>query len=124
MRTLPAADVVSCYFDDGVAPRLAAMRLRWPDDAGTNARLWRLPENVRLISTLPESFGVRIHRTASDAYEVCLLWNRITLHWAGIPRSQLLNSSLGTVLTSIGTDLDNLLNQPILSDAERLHRVA
>ena len=38
MRTLPAADVVACYFDDGFEPHLAAMRLRWPEELGTNAR--------------------------------------------------------------------------------------
>jgi hypothetical protein len=125
MITLPVPELISCYFDDGFAPRLAAMRLRWPDDeAATTTGLWHFPQNVRLLDTLPERFGVRVHRTGRDAFEVCLLWNNVSLRWANVPRAELINSSLHPVLAAIGTDLDDLLNQPVVSSAEQRNRAA
>jgi hypothetical protein len=32
MMTLPAPEVIRCYFDDGFEPQFPAMRLRWPPD--------------------------------------------------------------------------------------------
>jgi hypothetical protein len=115
MRAFPEPEVISCYFDASFTPRLAAMCLRWPqdDEATTQACLWRLPEKVRLIDTLPERFGVRIQRVGDDVYDVALVWNRISLCWSAVPRRDLLNTSLGAVLAALGTDLDHLLAQPV-----------
>jgi hypothetical protein len=116
MRALPEPEVVSCYFDDGFTPRLAAMCLRWPDDdeATTQACLWRLPEDVRLLDVLPQRFGVRIQRVDTDAYDVALVWNHLSLCWSSLPRHEVVNSSLGQVLRALGTDLGNLLAQPVM----------
>jgi hypothetical protein len=115
MKQLPSPELVSSYFHDGFTPLLGAMCLRWPEELDvTRSVPWHLPENVRLIDTLPERFGVRILRTGDDGYDVCLLWNRVSLRWTEVRRDDLLHSSLQPVLASLGTDLAHLLDQPVL----------
>lgn len=111
---LPEPEVVSSYFDDGFAPRLAAMCLRWPEEpACLRASLWKLPDNVRLISPVPQHFGVRILRHAEDCYDVCLVWDRQSLHWPQARRAELIGSGIEAVLAALGTEMQNLLEQPI-----------
>ena len=94
MKQLPSPELVSSYIHDGFTPLLGAMCLRWPEEVdATRTVPWHLPENVRLIDTLPERFGVRILRTAEDGYDVCLLWNRVSLRWPEARREDLLHSS-------------------------------
>jgi hypothetical protein len=115
MKHLPAPEVVSSYFDEAFTPLLGAMELHWPDEPErSRATLWQLPEGVRLIDTLPRWFGVRILRTADDAYEVCLLWNHTALRWSNVRREDVLETSLRPVLASLGTELAHLLDQPVL----------
>ena len=114
MNRLPEPEVVSSYFDDGFAPRLAAMCLRWPNEPGCRrAVLWKLPDKVRLISPAPRRFGVRILRNADDSYDVCLVWDRLSLHWPNAQRAELIGSGMETVLAALGTELGHLLEQPI-----------
>jgi hypothetical protein len=125
MNTLPEPEVLSCCFEESFTPRLAAMQLRWPDD-GTQLRthVWQFPEGVRLLGPLPERFGVSIHRMSDDAYDVCLVWGRMSLQWNGISRRDLLTGSIGPMLRALGTDIANLLNQPILTDLALLRNAA
>jgi hypothetical protein len=124
MRNFPEPEVVSCYFDDAFVPHLAAMHLRWPDEGGNDTVLWHFPGNVRVISPLPDRLGLRIHRTGTDAYEIYLRWNSMSLHWQDTPRSQLVRSSIGPVLAALGTDLEHLLEQPLPGEPQRLAHVA
>jgi hypothetical protein len=116
MTTLPEPEIHECFFADGFTPRLAAMALRWPvEEVPAEACHWMLPENVRLLGAPPEQFGLRVVRTAVDAFTVCLLWNELCLRWVEVPRAELLQSTLVPLLDALGTDLNELLAQPISS---------
>jgi hypothetical protein len=115
-QTLPAVDVVRCYFDDSFDPLLPAMALRWAIGPGGSAdRLWHLPEDVSLFGPPPRHFGVSVRRTGADAYAVRLLWERTSLAWKVLSRVQLLTSALRPILAALGTDLRELLEQPVQS---------
>ncbi|HKI38772.1 MAG TPA: hypothetical protein VKA46_43385 [Gemmataceae bacterium] len=113
VRTLPAPEVLRCYFDDGFVPRLPAMCLRWDTEAMGGERRWELPEGVTLVGPPPERFGVSIRRRGDDSYNVRLLWDRTCLTWEDLPRAQLLDSALAPLLGAMGTDLWYLLDQPV-----------
>jgi len=122
--TLPEPEVVDCGFDDAFVPRLAVMRLRWPEPAVGNETVWRLPEHVRLLGKPPEQFGIGIRRTATDCYHAYLLWNTLFLRWADLSSKELLSSSLPTLLAAMGTDLRYLLSQPIIAEFRDLPHAA
>lgn len=109
-QTLPAPEVVRCYFDATFEPHLPAMCLRWEEDAES---LWELPEGVRFSGPPPHQFGIRIQRWADDSYSVRLLWDRTCLTWLDLTRGQLLASDLEPLLAALGTDLWYLLDQPL-----------
>jgi hypothetical protein len=111
---LPKPDVVRCFFEQSFVPPLAAMELRWdPDGAGVFERVWHLPESVMVKGPAPERFGVTIHRIGDNAYQVRILWNRLCLSWDSLTRRQIMTSSLAPVLSSLGTDVWYLLEQPV-----------
>lgn len=112
-QTLPAPEVVRCYFDTTFEPHLPAMCLRWEDDADAEDHVWELPEGVRFSGSPPRQFGIRVQRQAADSYSVRLLWERTSLTWLDLTRSQLLNSDLDGLLAALGTDLWYLLDQPL-----------
>ncbi|HWG46244.1 MAG TPA: hypothetical protein VN688_26015 [Gemmataceae bacterium] len=113
-QTLPAPEVVRCYFDTTFEPHLPAMSLRWDaDDSEDAERVWELPEGVRFRGPAPAHFGIRIQRQAADSYAVRLLWDRTCLTWLDLTRDQLLASDLDAMLSALGTDLWYLLDQPI-----------
>lgn len=109
-HTLPAPEVVRCYFDTTFDPHLPAMCLRWEDEADA---LWELPEGVRFSGPPPRRFGIRIQRQDVDSYAVRLLWERTCLTWLNVTRDQLLQSDLDGLLSTLGTDLWYLLDQPL-----------
>jgi len=108
--TLPAPQVAACYFDIGFVPPLAAMQLTWPEFP---PRTWTLPSGETLTGPLPARFGLRIHRQADDAYAVTLLWDSTYRQWFALRRQELLASSLGMILGSLGTPLEYVLDQPL-----------
>jgi hypothetical protein len=115
--SLPAVEVVRCYFDDTFDPVLPAMTLRW----GTaHERRWELPEEVSLFGPPPRQFGVSIRRTGSDGYFVRLLWDQTCLSWKLLSRVQLLTSALSPILAALGTDLRELLDQPVQVHGRKL----
>ena len=116
VKTLQSPEVVRCYFDDGFAPRLPAMCLRWDAEAQGRERLWELPEGVTLVGPPPERFGVSIRRRGEDSYSVRLLWDRTYLTWGDLPRAQILTSALAPLLGAMGTDLWYLLDQPVTAE--------
>ncbi len=117
--TLPAPEVVRCYFDNTFEPHLPAMCLHWPDDSEQQGPFWELPDGVRIDGPPPRYFGIRIQRQAADSYSVRLLWDRTCLTWLDLTRGQLLGSDLEPLLSALGTDLWYLLDQP-LPHAERM----
>ena len=111
-RTLPAPEVVRCYFDDGFEPPLPAMVLRWEPDAAGAAGPWQLPDDITIAGPPPGHFGITIQRRAADRYAVRLLWERTCLSWQALTRAEVLSSSLRPLLEALGTDLWYLLDQP------------
>jgi hypothetical protein len=114
LDTLPAPEVVRCYFDDGFDPPLPAMVLRW--DEGTPAageQVWELPEEVRVAGPAPRRFGVTLRRRGADTYAVRLIWDGTCLSWRALTRAQVLRSALAPLLEALGTDLWYLLDQPV-----------
>ena len=66
VKTLPAPDVLSCFFDEGFSPRLAAMQLRWNEATlQREPQLWSFPHGISLRGPLPERFGISVERWAS-----------------------------------------------------------
>ncbi len=114
-KSLPAPEIVRCYFDDTFEPHLPAMYLRW--QGVHRERLWELPEHVSLMGPPPERFGVSIERMGRDAYRVRLLWDSSCFVWQSLRRMQLLTSALAPLLGAIGTDLWYLLDQPVNAEA-------
>lgn len=123
-QTLPAPEVVRCYFDTTFDPHLPAMCLRWEDDANAEDFVWELPEGVRLAGPPPRQFGIRVQRQSLDSYSVRLLWERTCLTWLDVTRSQLLNSDLDGLLAALGTDLWYLLDQPLPQSERTTPRAA
>jgi len=110
---LPKPNVTRCFFDNSFDPPLPAMELKWDaDDAGFE-RAWRLPDSVSLKGAAPQRFGVTIHRLGENTYQVRVLWNRLCLNWDGLTRLQVMTSCLAEILRSLGTDVWDLLNQPV-----------
>lgn len=113
ISTLSAPEVVRCYFDAAIDPPLPVMCLRWPtEEAEPGEQAWELPEGVRLRGAPPREFGIRIQRQADDCYSVRLVWDRTCFSWPALTREQLLGGDLDALLSSLGTDLWYLLDQP------------
>ena len=114
MTPLPLPEVLGCYCDPGFTPPIAAMQLRWPAQAGAVEQTWKLPNGETLIGCLPQRFGVRILRQAEDAYVVALLWDADCRQWFSLRRAEILGSALAPLLASMDTNLEYILDQPLL----------
>ncbi|MBI1832659.1 MAG: hypothetical protein HYR84_14560 [Planctomycetes bacterium] len=111
---LPKPKIVRCFFDETFGPALPVMELCWPAmHAGAADHTWHLPEGVSIKGPAPRRFGVTIHRTAGDAYQVRILWNAVCMSWARLTRRQIMASSLAALLASLETDLWDMLHQPV-----------
>jgi hypothetical protein len=115
METLPRPEVIRRFTDAEYHPPMPAMRLRWDASATGFDRLWELPENVSMTGPAPERFGISIERHGEDAYAVRLLWNQTHLSWPALKRVQLLTCALAPLLSALGTDLWQLLAEPVRS---------
>ena len=120
LKTLPQPEVLHCYFTEGFSPPLGAMALRWPDEVFGQTSHWLLPAGTQLIGPAPERFGISIQRWADDAFTVCLLWDSTCFRWPDLTQLQLLTSDLAAILRAMGTDLQYLLRQPVLSSTRRV----
>jgi hypothetical protein len=112
---LPTPQVLRSYFDDQFEPRLPVTCLRWQEDPSeeADAVAWDLPGGVRLEGPPPRCFGWGVHRHGPDAYAVRMLWDRTGFTWASLTRAELLRTALVPLLAALGTDLANLLDQPV-----------
>jgi hypothetical protein len=111
---LPKPNVTRCFFDHSFDPPLPAMELKWDlEEAAAYERAWRLPDSVSLTGPAPRRFGVTIHRLSENTYQVRVLWNQLCLSWDGLTRLQVMTSSLAEILRALGTDVWDLLNQPV-----------
>jgi hypothetical protein len=113
---LPEPDLVSCLVVDEVQPHMLAMRLLWPDDITTQPQIWELPLGLQHFGPAPECFGIVLHRTAFDSYELRLWWDGSYHTWPHLPRRTVEDSCLGRLLASLGSDLSFMLDQPVLAD--------
>lgn len=122
MISVQSPDIVSCEIVQLCANRvfvseLGVLKLHWIDpDFATQIRLWNLPLDQGVTGPPPTRFGIRIARTGSDRYAIHLVWNRTGFAWTDLSRSEITCTDLGIVLDAIGTDLDELLTQPIEHD--------
>ena len=125
MAALQAPEVLRSYLDEEFDPHVPAMRLRWSTAAGDRSeRIWELPEGVSIVGPPPERFGFHVERWTDDGYAVRMLWNRTLLSWSSLNRVQLLTSSLAPLLRAIGSDLWQLLGQPIQASSLPLQTAA
>ena len=124
MTPLPLPEVLCCYCDVGFMPPIAAMHLRWPADLAAFERTWRLPNGEMLIACLPRRFGVRILRQAENAYVVALMWDAMYHQWFSLRRAEVLASLLAPLLASMDTNLEYILDQPLLPPRSPLSSAA
>ncbi|MCS7045126.1 MAG: hypothetical protein NZO58_02095 [Gemmataceae bacterium] len=114
MEFLPKPEVKRCYFDDRSRPPMSAMELSWhPDGPGLAERTWHLPQGLRIHGAAPTRFGIAIERTGSDAYNVRVLWDQVTVCWQALTRVQIMTSSLSIILQALGSDMWHMLHQPV-----------
>jgi len=113
METLPRPEVIRRFTDAEFQPPLPAMRLRWDPSATGFDRLWDLPENVSMTGAARERFGFSIERHGEDGYAVRVIWNQTYLSWPSLKRVQLLTCALAPLLAALGTDLWQVLAEPI-----------
>jgi hypothetical protein len=110
---LPQPELVGCYSDLGFTPPLAAMQLRWPARGGEAWQTWTLPRGEALEGTPPKRFGLLIRRQAEDAYALSLVWDGTCRQWFSLRRQEISESSLTSILAALGTQLGDLLDQPV-----------
>jgi hypothetical protein len=115
MSTGYEPSVRGCEFEEIFQPRVAAMRLDWRGASTAGQyRSWDLPEGITLGGPTPDRFGIHVHRYGLDCYAVHLVWNHTHLAWCSLTRRHLEESCLGQLLAAMGTDLQLLLDQPVL----------
>ena len=110
-QVLQGPEILRWYQHNGFGPELPVMCLRWHGE-DLDDRTWALPDGVTIQGPPPARLGLRILRQKTDAYSVQLIWDRTALEWESLSRSDLLHSSLKTLLAMLGTDLWHLLDQP------------
>src|SRR5262245_38110821 len=91
-------------------PPVAAMLLRWADEA---ERDWALPAGESVRGPLPRRFGVRVRRQDDDAYNVALVWDSTYRQWFSLRRKEIVGTAVEPVLAALGTPLAYLLDQPV-----------
>jgi hypothetical protein len=118
-RSLPTAEVVRKYIDESFDANAPVQVLRWPGDSAQAERLWELPGGHCVAGVAPTRVGWVIRRSAADTFSVRLLWDRTTLSWPAVSRTELLASCLGALLAAVGVDLWSVLEQRITADRLR-----
>src|SRR5215510_9655898 len=106
-------EVTRCFCDSDAVPKMSAMELRWRDGTGTAERVWHLPQGVSVVSPAPTRFGIAVERIGDDAFKVQLRWNHVYFAWNPVRGMEIMSSSLSLILKALGTDLWDLLYQPV-----------
>jgi hypothetical protein len=118
MPSLAMPQVTGCYFEQASARGVGVMCLEWNGEPrAKQTRTWRMPGSITITGPAPVRFGIQVLRRDVDGYAVRLVWNDAQLAWQGLSRRQLVESSLSGLLTTLGTSLEYLLDQPIESVA-------
>ncbi|MCI0464948.1 MAG: hypothetical protein L0Z62_49130 [Gemmataceae bacterium] len=114
---LPEPTIVGCGVEETFAPRMPAMCLHWNGTADLEKpRPWTMPLGLVIAGPVPTRFGIEILRLDEDQYAVRVVWDRIALAWKNLTRAEVRNTVFPTFLASLGTDLEYLLDQPVLDD--------
>lgn len=119
MTTLPSPQIVACEdvslgLDEFFLPEMGALRLHWDDAVeALRPRNWTLPLRHVVEGPAPTRFGIRVTRYGEDQYSVHVVWNRSGIAWTDLNRREIQESDLGCLLAAMGTNLDDLLNQPV-----------
>src|SRR5688572_29685531 len=96
---LPKPEVQRCFLDRRFEPAMSVMELCWdPTGHGVMERQWCFPDGIVLKGSAPEVFGVSIHRSGDDAYQMRMLWNRLALSWDGLTRAEIMATTLPALL--------------------------
>jgi hypothetical protein len=113
--SLPEPEVLGCAFDDRSHSGHPVLRLDWGVGAALERRRsWHLPQGLSLSGPPPTCFAFSILRHGPDAYDVQILWDQVSVVWTAVSRREIEGSSLRMLMVAVGTDLNYLLNQPIL----------
>lgn len=119
MTVVQSPDIVSCEVirlcgSDFFVSELGILRLDWSEtDASSQVRTWCLPLDQAITAPPPTRFGIRIARNGPDRYTVHLVWDRAGFVWTDLTRHEIECTDLDLLLDAIGTDLGELLAQPI-----------
>jgi hypothetical protein len=117
---LSEPQIISCDHEDIFQPQSSVMMIDWRDDPrAARPRVWDLPGGIMVCSPAPVRFGLFIQRRDVDHYAVRLIWNHMSLSWQGLERRQLQDCCLHSLLAAIGTDLEYLLEQPVIESQQR-----
>ncbi len=122
---MPIPQIVCTEIDDTFDVFMPVLQLHWGEvNQNHPERIWELPEGVTMVGAGPEHFGLKVQRCDRNSYSVRLLWNQTVLHWTRLTRVQLLSSALLPILESLGTDLRDLLDQPVRAERFQVRRAA
>jgi hypothetical protein len=104
--------ILGCFFDIGFMPPIAVMLLQWEDPCSLDVHHWTLPNGEHITGAWPRRFGIRIRRQAEDAYHFMLVWDSTYRQWFSLRRKEILGSAIETILAALGSQLNDLLDQP------------
>lgn len=115
---ITSLEQVPFYADQNSCPRLAAMSLEWTGrtDEVNNDKTWAMPLGAVLVGPMPKRFGIQLLRMAEDSYLLNLVWDRTAMAWTGLKRDEIRACCLGDLLLDLGSDLDYMLEQPVVED--------
>jgi len=112
--TLPQPRITGCACERAFPSYLATLKLEWDDhDVASRQLTWSMPRDFLLSSPVPVRFGIRLVRLDLNSYSLYVIWNETRLAWDHLTRQQVARSSLPQLLAALGTDLEELLDQPI-----------
>lgn len=108
-------ETISLRADEPFQHELGVLHLKWNGShRACHSRIWTLPLGSTIDGPAPDCFGIRILRIAGDQYSLHLIWNRTGFAWSDLTRDEIGRTSLRDILDSLGTDLNSLLDQPVL----------
>lgn len=120
MKTLPAPTIGRCWQEEIFLASVSALELDWAEGSvDEESRTWAFPEGVQVSGPPAKRFGALVYRVDEDDYAVHIVWNQTHFAWNSVSRRQLEESCLGGVLASLGTDLQYLLDQPVIRSGNR-----
>lgn len=115
MPEIIRCETISLSTDEPFRHELGVLHLKWHGrNRIRDSQIWTLPLGSTINGPAPDCFGIRIIRIAGDQYSLHLIWNRTGFAWSDLTRDEICRTSLREILDSLGTDLNSLLDQPVL----------